>query len=79
MGGGKDPHMLRIRPCLLITTLKIGFVAGDLLNTKRDLPRVLTLSMIIVIIGFAFMNLSLYANVPFLIVRDSSTPFVVST
>lgn len=39
----------------------------------------MNLAMIIVIIGFALVNLSLYANVPFLDIRNSSTPFVVST
>jgi hypothetical protein len=43
----------------------------------RDLPWVINTAMIIVIIGFAAINTSLYIVLPFASVRDTNTPIVV--
>jgi L-type amino acid transporter 6 len=58
---------------------QIGFVAGDMRDPARDLPRVINTAMAIVIIGFVLMDIALYVAVPIEAMRDNSTPAVVSS
>lgn len=56
---------------------QIGFVAGDMSSPKRDLPRIINVSMITVIAGFFLVNVALYACVPMETIRRKSTVAVV--
>lgn len=50
----------------------IGFVAGEMVNPLRDLPRVIKTSMNIAIGGFVMMNIALFVVLPFKAVRERS-------
>ena len=58
-------------------TFQIGFVAGDLINPSRNLPRAITTAMIVAIIGFVLMNIALFTVLPFDVVRERSVVAVV--
>lgn len=63
---------------LLITLdAQIGFVAGEIQNPSRDLPRILNTAMLLVTIGCILFNIALYCVVPLEVIRDSKTPVVV--
>jgi amino acid transporter len=57
--------------------LKIGFVAGDMKDPTRDIPRVLNVAMTIVLISFLLVNLALYTIIPIETMRETTTPIVV--
>ena len=58
---------------------QIGFVAGDMRDPVRDLPRVINTAMAVVIVGFVLMDVALYVAVPIEAMRSNSTPTVVSS
>ncbi|CAN8105770.1 unnamed protein product [Discula destructiva] len=51
----------------------VGFVLGDMANPERDLPMVITLSMVTVICGFCLTNAAIYIVLPFEVIRSSTT------
>ena len=55
----------------------VGFVLGDMANPGRDLPIVITGSMIAVITGFILMNAAIYICLPLTVIRASTTVSVV--
>lgn len=57
--------------------IQVGFVAGEMINPIRDLPRVLNSAMVIVIIGFVFVNGALYIALPIESIRERGTVAVV--
>ena len=57
---------------------QIGFVAGEMKEPTRDLPRVINTAMTIVIIGFVLMNAALYVAIPIQKMRETNTPVTVS-
>jgi amino acid transporter len=59
--------------------VQIGFVAGDMRDPARDLPRVINTAMAVVIVGFVSMDAALYVAVPIEAMRDNSAPAVVSS
>jgi solute carrier family 7 (L-type amino acid transporter), member 6 len=63
--------------CLSGYALQIGFVAGDMKDPVRDLPRVINTAMVVVIVGFVLMNIALYIAVPIQHMRETSTPAMV--
>ncbi|KAI9769479.1 MAG: Y+L amino acid transporter [Geoglossum simile] len=54
----------------------LGFIAGEMHNPARDLPRVLNSAMLIAIISFTLTASALYTVLPFPTVRDTDTPVV---
>jgi amino acid transporter len=56
---------------------KANYVAGDMKNPQRDLPRAIHTAMAIVIVGFAALVSTLYLVMGFDAVRATSTPIVV--
>lgn len=50
----------------------IGFVAGDMADSRRDLPRVINTAMTVAISGFVLMNIALFTVLPFQLMRDRS-------
>lgn len=50
----------------------IGFVAGDMADPRRDLPRVINTAMSVAISGFVLMNIALFMVLPFQLMRDRS-------
>lgn len=55
----------------------VGFVAGEMRNPFRDLPRVINSAMAIVMCGFVLMNVALYMVVPMDMLRERKTVAVV--
>jgi L-type amino acid transporter 6 len=58
--------------------VKIGFVAGEMKNPTRDLPRIINSAMCIVVTGFVLMNTALYIVLPIEELREKDTVAVVS-
>ena len=58
---------------------QLGFVAGDMKDPVRDLPRVINTAMTIVISSFLLTNVALYMVIPIELMRDNDTPGVVSS
>lgn len=56
-----------------------NYVAGDMKNPMRDLPRVINSAMAIVMVGFILANVALYIVVPMDALRERKTVAVVST
>lgn len=50
----------------------VGFVAGDMADPLRDLPRVINAAMSIAISGFVLLNISLFTVLPFQTIRERS-------
>ena len=58
--------------------IQMGFVAGDMNNPTRDLPRIISTAMSVAIAGFMLMNAALFTVLPFTEIRERSTVAVVS-
>lgn len=56
-----------------------NYVAGDMKNPMRDLPRVINSAMVIVMVGFVLANVALYIVVPMDALRERKTVAVVRT
>lgn len=54
-----------------------NYVAGDMKNPMRDLPRVINSAMVIVMVGFVLANIALYIVVPMDALRERKTVAVV--
>jgi L-type amino acid transporter 6 len=67
------------RISLIMRNKQIGFVAGDMKDPVRDLPRVINTAMTTVITGFVLMNTALYVCVPMKTLRENSTVAVVKS
>jgi len=76
MGDGRFLLFLCV-PKLSVYGAQIGFVAGDMRNPARDLPRVINTSMVTVIVGFVLVNTALYLVVPIQLMRETKTPVTV--
>lgn len=61
----------------VLTLLKLGFVAGEMKNPIRDVPRVINTAMAIVITGFVLMNIALYVVLPIQFIREREAVAVV--
>jgi APA family basic amino acid/polyamine antiporter len=57
---------------------QIGFVAGEMENPAKNLPRIIRSSMTIVMIGFVLMNVALYLTLSIEQIRESEAVAVVS-
>lgn len=55
-----------------------NYVAGDMKNPMRDLPRVINSAMVIVMVGFILANVGLYIVVPMDALRERKAVAVVS-
>ena len=62
---------------LTLLSSQIGFVAGEMKHPARDLPRVISTAMIVVIFGFVFANIAFYSVLPMESVRRSPTVAIV--
>lgn len=50
----------------------IGFVAGEMTDPSRDLPRVINTAMFVAVSGFVLMNIALFMVIPFETMRERS-------
>lgn len=55
----------------------MGFVAGEMSDPSRDLPRVIRTAMGIAVSAFVLMNVALFAVLPFDLMRERSAVAVV--
>ena len=60
-----------------VQNLQIGFVAGEMAEPTRNLPRVIGTAMCVSIVGFVLMNMALFVVLPFELVREESAVAVV--
>lgn len=74
LSGAESVHVCRYT---LLTILKLGFVAGEMKNPTRDVPRVLHSAMAIVMTGFVLVNIALYVVLPIQFMREHEAVAVV--
>ena len=64
---------------LTLQLSQIGFVVGEMKHPARDLPRVITTAMIVVIFGFVFANIAFYSVLPMKSIRQNPTVAIVKS